>query len=121
MNNPDPTRPRSRHPREDGDPVTSLANEAKALDSRLRGNDGEGADDRGECLPYGGIAVRLDDVCTILDSRRIPISEKERTKRLACSRSRYSYYGATGQVGEIDGFIFECESVLLVEDGAPFL
>jgi type I restriction enzyme S subunit len=33
----------------------------------------------------------------------------------------YPYYGATGQVGLIDGFIFDGEHILLGEDGAPFL
>ena len=33
----------------------------------------------------------------------------------------YPYYGATGQVGLIDDFIFEGEHILLGEDGAPFL
>jgi type I restriction enzyme, S subunit len=31
------------------------------------------------------------------------------------------YYGATGQVGTIDDFLFDEELVLLGEDGAPFL
>ena len=32
----------------------------------------------------------------------------------------FPYYGATGQVDVIDGYLFEGEHVLLGEDGAPF-
>ena len=37
------------------------------------------------------------------------------------SNRTFPYYGATGQTGVIDDYIFEGEYVLLGEDGAPFL
>src|SRR5438128_1786576 len=59
----------------------------------------------------------LGEVVDILDSRRIPVNSKERAKRVG----DVPYYGATGQVGWIDDYIFNEELVLLGEDGAPFL
>lgn len=68
-------------------------------------------------LPRGWTRAALGDVCDILDSRRIPVNAAERERRLG----DVPYYGATGQVGWIDDFIFDQELVLLGEDGAPFL
>lgn len=75
----------------------------------------------GEGLPEKWDECPLADLVDILDSQRIPINNKERAERLAASSDRYPYYGATGQVGEIDDYIFEGEAVLLGEDAAPFL
>ena len=61
--------------------------------------------------------VSLEDLVDILDSERIPVNSKERAKRIG----PIPYYGATGQVGWIDDFIFGEELVLVGEDGAPFL
>ena len=59
----------------------------------------------------------LSEAVDILDSRRIPVNSRERSKRVG----DVPYYGATGQVGVIDEYIFDEELVLLGEDGAPFL
>lgn len=53
----------------------------------------------------------------ILDSQRVPVSAKERLNR----QGQVPYYGATGQVGWIDDYLFDEELILLGEDGAPFL
>lgn len=53
----------------------------------------------------------------VLDSQRKPVNSTERAGRLG----NVPYYGATGQVGWIDDFLFDEELVLLGEDGAPFL
>lgn len=65
----------------------------------------------------------MEDCVAILDSKRIPVNAGERAKRIkGKSRSElYPYYGATGEVGLIDDFIFEGEHLLIGEDGAPFL
>lgn len=63
------------------------------------------------------ITTSLGEVVDILDSQRIPVNSTERAKRVG----DIPYYGATGQVGNIDDFIFNEELVLLGEDGAPFL
>ena len=59
----------------------------------------------------------LGEVLEIRDSERIPVNADERAKR----PGNVPYYGATGQVGWIDGHLFDEELVLLGEDGAPFL
>ncbi|MCW9707961.1 restriction endonuclease subunit S [Fodinibius salsisoli] len=67
--------------------------------------------------------VKLEDACEILDSDRIPINSTERNERIKgkSEEELYPYYGATGQVGWIDDYIYDGEYVLLGEDGAPFL
>ena len=73
--------------------------------------------------PKSWAHTSLKEVCYILDYRRVPVNNGERTRRIAgrLSDDLYPYYGATGQVGVIDDFIFEGEHILLGEDGAPFL
>jgi len=68
-------------------------------------------------LQAGWINSNLEDVVDILDSRSVPINAEDREKR----RGAIPYYGATGQVGWIDDYLFDEELVLLGEDGAPFL
>jgi type I restriction enzyme S subunit len=67
--------------------------------------------------PEGWVNANLEDVVDILDSRRVPVNAKDRQKR----RGTIPYYGATGQVGWIDDYLFNEELILLGEDGAPFL
>ena len=65
----------------------------------------------------------FEEAVDICDSLRKPINNKERSQRVEGKRPEelYPYYGATGQVGVIDGYITDGEYVLLGEDGAPFL
>lgn len=72
-------------------------------------------------LPQGWTIKTLGEVCEILDNMRKPINSTEREQRLKNSTTKYAYYGATGQVGYIDDFLCDFESILLGEDGAPFL
>ena len=58
--------------------------------------------------------VKLGDVCEVLDSKRVPISEENRIK------GEYPYYGANGIQGYINDYIFDEELVLLAEDGGNF-
>lgn len=67
--------------------------------------------------PTGWAVAKLEDVVDILDSKRVPVNAKERETRVG----QVPYYGATGQVGWIDDYLFDEELVLLGEDGAPFL
>lgn len=57
---------------------------------------------------------KLENVCEILDSQRVPITEKDRKPGI------YPYYGANGVQDYIDDFIFDDELVLLAEDGGNF-
>jgi len=57
---------------------------------------------------------RLGDVVEFLDSMRRPVTESDRRA------GPYPYYGANGQQGTIDDFIFDEPLVLLAEDGGHF-
>ena len=68
-------------------------------------------------LPSGWDVATLLDLVEIMDRHRVPVNELERSHR----KGDVPYYGATGQVGWIDNYLFDEELVLLGEDGAPFL
>ena len=55
---------------------------------------------------------KLDDVVEFLDTMRKPL---EGAKRIP---GPYSYYGASGIVDYVDGYLFDEELILLSEDGA---
>ena len=60
------------------------------------------------------IYKKLEEVCEILDSRRIPITAKDRKSGM------YPYYGANGLQDYVAEYIFDDELVLLAEDGGNF-
>jgi len=68
------------------------------------------------------IEVELGEACGIYDNLRKPINSKERNSRIEGKNESelFPYYGATGQVGYIDGYLTDGEFVLIGEDGAPF-
>ena len=57
---------------------------------------------------------KLEDVTINYNSKRIPLSSKERELR----QGKYPYYGAQGVIDFIDKFIFEGQYLLVAEDGA---
>lgn len=58
----------------------------------------------------------LEDVCEILDRLRKPVNSSERASR----PGSVPYYGAGGQIGCIDEFLFDEPLLILAEDGGPF-
>lgn len=58
---------------------------------------------------------KLEDVADFFNERRIPIDSEKRL------RGEYPYYGATGIIDYVEGYIFEGEYVLLAEDGANII
>lgn len=58
--------------------------------------------------------ARLEDVCEILDSKRVPITAKDR------KAGPYPYYGANGVQDYVAEYIFDDDLVLLAEDGGHF-
>lgn len=58
--------------------------------------------------------AKLEDVCEILDSKRVPITASNRQP------GPYPYYGANGIQDYVAGYIFDDELVLLAEDGGNF-
>ncbi|CFR01905.1 Type I restriction enzyme EcoKI specificity protein [Yersinia frederiksenii] len=73
-------------------------------------------------LPEGWVEIQLENVVDILDSMRVPINNSERQVRISgkTENELYPYFGATGEVGKIDDYIFDEELVALGEDGVPF-
>ena len=58
---------------------------------------------------------KLDTVVDFFDNQRIPIDSGER------KAGPYPYYGASGIIDFVDGYIFNGEYVLLAEDGANII
>lgn len=74
-------------------------------------------------IPNNWCWARLSSISVNYDNYRKPINATERKKRIADKEKDklYPYFGATGQVGFIDDFLFNGEYILLGEDAAPFL
>lgn len=73
-------------------------------------------------LPAGWTVCHLEDCIEILDSMRKPVNNEERQARISgkSGNELFPYYGATGQVGYIDDYLFDGDYVALGEDGVPF-
>jgi type I restriction enzyme, S subunit len=65
-----------------------------------------------DVYPESWRVTRIRDVAECLDYIRKPINKDERSKRLGS----VPYYGANGQVGWIDGHLFDEDLVVVVED-----
>jgi type I restriction enzyme S subunit len=58
---------------------------------------------------------RLDNICENLDSKRIPVTKRDRKE------GPFPYYGASGIVDYVDDYIFDEDLLLVSEDGANLL
>lgn len=56
---------------------------------------------------------KLGEVCTFLDGRRKPIKSEDRAKM----KGEYPYYGASGIIDYVNGYLFDEDIILLGEDG----
>jgi len=74
-------------------------------------------------IPKHWQVKKLIEVCDVLDNLRKPINSTERYQRIKGKNcfDLFPYYGATGLVGWIDGYITDDQYILIGEDGAPFL
>ena len=74
-------------------------------------------------IPDNWCWSRLNCISINYDSYRKPINSSDRKNRVfgKSKDELYPYYGATGQIGFIDDFLFNGEYILLGEDAAPFL
>ena len=59
-------------------------------------------------------AKPLGDLCDVLDYKRKPITKRDRIA------GQYPYYGATGILDHVDGYLFDEPLVLVGEDGAKW-
>jgi len=58
-------------------------------------------------------SIALGDVIEIYDSKRKPLSSREREER----KGSFRYFGATGVLDYVNDYLFDGEYVLLAEDG----
>lgn len=65
-------------------------------------------------IPRGWKAASLGDIITLYDSRRIPLSNRERAQR----QGQYPYYGAASVMDYVDDYLFDGVYVLMGEDGS---
>lgn len=68
-------------------------------------------------IPSNWVWVSLGSITICRDGERIPVSEEERRHR----NKIYDYYGASGIIDKIDGFIFDKPLLLVGEDGANLI
>ncbi len=87
-------------PDENGQPYKSSSGEM--VDSEL-----------GE-IPVGWKVGTLDEISENFDSKRVPLSNKERESR----KGKYPYYGAASIMDYIDDYLFDGIYILLSEDGS---
>ena len=67
-------------------------------------------------VPSGWRATVVEDVCDILDAKRVPLSHNNRSQR----QGKIPYWGANGIIDHIDDFIFYEPLILMAEDGGYF-
>ena len=72
-------------------------------------------------FPYGipetWVWAPLGSITNSRDGERIPVSREERLRRPKI----YDYYGASGAIDKIDGFLFDKPLLLIGEDGANLI
>lgn len=65
-------------------------------------------------IPSGWRMGTVRDVCSIFDSKRVPLSGAQRAEK----KGQYPYYGAAAVMDYVDDFLFEGVHLLLGEDGS---
>ena len=65
-------------------------------------------------IPKSWSDCKLKEFINLFDSKRIPLSNKDREGR----KGIYPYYGATGIMDYVDDYIFDGDFILLAEDGS---
>ena len=71
-----------------------------------------------ENVPEGWVLTDIGELLTNRDSERVPLSLGVRSKH---ENKIYDYYGATGVVDKVDGYLFDERLLLIGEDGANLL
>lgn len=68
-------------------------------------------------LPSNWCWVRFGEIMINRDGERIPVSREERETKA----KTYDYYGASGVIDKIDGYLFDKPLLLIGEDGANLI
>jgi len=66
-------------------------------------------------MKVGWQTKTLNQITENLDNKRVPITKADRVN------GEYPYYGASGIVDYVAGYIFDCDTLLVSEDGANLL
>jgi type I restriction enzyme S subunit len=69
-------------------------------------------DEEADWVPEHWCVTRIGDISDCLDHLRVPVNKDHRLLR----QGLIPYYGANGQVGTIDDYLFDEDLVLVVED-----
>lgn len=67
-------------------------------------------------IPEEWEVKRIEEICEILDSKRIPLNEKQRSSM----RGNIPYYGANAIVDYVNEYLFNDKLILIAEDGGNF-
>ncbi|MDM0666318.1 restriction endonuclease subunit S [Clostridium perfringens] len=67
-------------------------------------------------IPKAWEIKKIEKICEILDSKRVPLNGKQRLKM----QGDIPYYGANAIVDYINDYIFDDELILIAEDGGNF-
>lgn len=65
-------------------------------------------------IPEGWNVTNVGNITTCLDSKRVPLSSKDRENM----KGPYPYYGATSEMDSVNEYLFDGDYVLLAEDGS---
>lgn len=65
-------------------------------------------------IPGSWLWAKFGEIMISRDSERVPVSKEERATRA----KTYDYYGASGIIDKIDGYLFDKTLLLIGEDGA---
>lgn len=65
-------------------------------------------------MPISWQIKPLAEIANFLDNRRVPVKDSERAK----CHGQYPYYGATGVIDHVDGYLYDEPLLLVSEDGA---
>jgi type I restriction enzyme S subunit len=61
---------------------------------------------------------RIKDICDFFNTIRVPLSAEERGQMI---EKLYDYYGASGVIDKVEGYLFDGTYILIAEDGANLL
>lgn len=86
-------------PNENGEPYKSSGGEFEESELGL--------------VPKGWKNGNLKDICNCFDSKRVPLSKREREVK----QGAYPYYGAASLMDYVDSYLFDGVHVLMGEDG----
>jgi type I restriction enzyme S subunit len=96
------------------------AKERLIADRRLRPDKGierVAEDDRPFAIPSSWAWARFGSIVINRDGERVPVSSEDRQHRAKV----FDYYGASGVIDKIDGYLFDKTLLLIGEDGANLI